>query len=278
MTGLAIEYAGFNASGLEEWQGFAEDVLGVAADPGPGGTLRLRIDERAFRLAIHEDGGDGALAYVGWRCVDPVSLDSRAEEFRGRGVDVVALSTADAEMRGVRRGFAVTDPDGYRMEFIWGSDHRLDVRALGGRALSPATLWLGHVVIGVSDIERSLDFYLSAGMRLTDLYESRIAFLHCDRRHHSLALVGTEDLGVRHIMLEAGSMADLGILYDRAVVGGWATRGLGQHVNDEAVTFYCRTPSESSMELAWGSRVIDPSTWTPRLLEGPMSYWGHPHL
>jgi catechol 2,3-dioxygenase len=56
---------------------------------------------------------------------------------------------------------------------------------------------LGHVVLNVTDIERSLRFYTEVlGFRVSDIYPETMvpggmAFLRCNADHHCLALVGS---------------------------------------------------------------------------------------
>jgi len=56
---------------------------------------------------------------------------------------------------------------------------------------------LGHVVLNVTDIERSLKFYTEVlGFRVSDIYPETMvpggmAFLRCNADHHCLALVGS---------------------------------------------------------------------------------------
>jgi catechol 2,3-dioxygenase len=55
---------------------------------------------------------------------------------------------------------------------------------------------LGHVVIQVSDLERSLSFYIQIlGFKVSDIYPEEMMpggmiFLRCGTDHHCIALVG----------------------------------------------------------------------------------------
>ena len=56
---------------------------------------------------------------------------------------------------------------------------------------------LGHVVVMVSDLERSVKFYTQVlGFKVSDIYSEDLqpggfAFLRCHTDHHTIALVGT---------------------------------------------------------------------------------------
>ena len=53
MSVRSLGYVIIEATDLERWRQFALTTLGLMAGPlGPDGSLRLRIDERPFRLAV----------------------------------------------------------------------------------------------------------------------------------------------------------------------------------------------------------------------------------
>ncbi len=76
----------------------------------------------------------------------------------------------------------------------------MDVEKLRN-AVTPADLpfelkKLGHIVIRVSDLQRSVDFYTQVlGFRISDVYPeemvpSGMVFMRCNADHHGVALVG----------------------------------------------------------------------------------------
>ena len=79
---------------------------------------------------------------------------------------------------------------------------------------------LGHVVLQVTDLDRSLLFYTQVlGFKVTEidseeLQQGGFAFLRCYTDHHSIALVGT-DIGrsrhaeLHHIAFEVGSLDEV---------------------------------------------------------------------
>ena len=79
---------------------------------------------------------------------------------------------------------------------------------------------LGHVVIKVTDLQRSLAFYAGVlGFKVSDIIgEGRMPggmiFLRCNPDHHGIALVGgapgsAEQRELHHIAFEAGSLDDV---------------------------------------------------------------------
>jgi catechol 2,3-dioxygenase-like lactoylglutathione lyase family enzyme len=135
---------------------------------------------------------------------------------------------------------------------------------------------MGHAVIGVRNYRQAFDFYVNTlGFRVSDTFKNFIAFLHCNPRHHSLALVETDEPGLRHIMLETRSIDDVGAAIDIAKKRGELTRTLGRHTNDKAVSFYVETPGGFEIEYGWSGLQLDDEVAIVRQLAGPTSLWGH---
>ena len=102
-----------------------------------------------------------------------------------------------------------------------------------------------------------------------------MVFLHCDPRHHSLALVPADQAALYHFMLEMNTLDDVGYTLDRhAETGTPISAGLGKHTNDHMISFYSVSPSGFDVEIGCGGRLIDDRTWTVTQLTKP-SYWGH---
>ena len=105
----------------------------------------------------------------------------------------------------------------------------------------------------------------------------RIDFVHCDNgRHHSLALFeGTVPYGCVHMMVEVGSMDDVGRAYDRMLKSDTRLMAtLGKHTNDHMTSFYMATPGGFALEYGYGGRTID---WDRHTVfeSTTASLWGH---
>ena len=85
---------------------------------------------------------------------------------------------------------------------------------------------LGHVVLMVSDLERSVTFYTQMlGFKVSDVYSEDMqpggfAFLRCNTDHHSIALVGAGPGGskhfeLHHIAFEVGALEEVFRVRDR---------------------------------------------------------------
>jgi extradiol dioxygenase len=103
-----------------------------------------------------------------------------------------------------------------------------------------------------------------------------LRFLHCNPRHHTVALATVHGMvGVHHLMLEVNDVDDVGRTLD--LVNAHAipvAMGLGRHTNDFMTSFYVRTPSGFEIEYGAGGRVIDDDNWEIETYDA-MSIWGH---
>jgi len=148
---------------------------------------------------------------------------------------------------------------------------------------------LGHMVLSTPSLEESLRFYRDLlGFRVSDFTEVRfpggelrLAFLHCNPRHHSVAFMEAKGAPKRinHFMLECNSLLDVGIGRDLCTQRGVPIGiDLGCHMNDRMVSFYLANPSGFAVEYGWGGRVIDESVWQVEHYDSVESIWGHPEL
>jgi catechol 2,3-dioxygenase-like lactoylglutathione lyase family enzyme len=78
---------------------------------------------------------------------------------------------------------------------------------------------IGHVVLNVTDLERSLRFYTEVlGLKVSDRYPDTMVpggmiFLRCNTDHHGVALVGgapkSERSSLNHFAFEVGSLDEV---------------------------------------------------------------------
>jgi 2,3-dihydroxybiphenyl 1,2-dioxygenase len=144
---------------------------------------------------------------------------------------------------------------------------------------------LGHLVVYQPDLDASTQFYTELlGFRVSDvagpLGRPMAVFLHCNPRHHSIALFGgSAPKRINHFMLECNSLDDVGSARDIArQVGAPIVIDLGRHMNDRMVSFYVANPSHFAIEYGWGGRTIDDACWQVGRYESVESIWGHPEL
>jgi 2,3-dihydroxybiphenyl 1,2-dioxygenase len=273
----ALSYVAVEVIDLDAWERFATEFLGMPSSRDGDGRLLLRMDERAYRFDVRAGGAD-RLLWLGWEVSTKADLGIAVRELREAGVEVVPGTADEVKERGVVELAAFNDPAGNRNELFYGqqADFRPLVLTRPMEGYLTGELGMGHAVIGVTNFQECFDFYVNVlGFRVSDTFKNFIAFMHCNPRHHSLALVGTDKPGLRHVMLETRSIDDVGLAIDIAKQGGYLTRTLGRHTNDKAVSFYAETPSGWEIEYGWSGLQVDDEVWIVRQLIGPTSLWGH---
>jgi 2,3-dihydroxybiphenyl 1,2-dioxygenase len=273
----ALSYVAVEVTDLDAWERFGTEFLGTPSTRLGDDRLLLRMDERSYRFDIRR-GGTDRLLWLGWEVSTKADHEAAVGELRSAGVEVVSGTSEEAKERGVVELAAFHDPAGNRNELFYGqeADFRPLVLTRPMEGYLTGELGMGHAVIGVTNYAECVDFYVGTlGFRVSDTFKGFIAFLHCNPRHHSLALVGTDKPGLRHIMLETRSIDDVGLAIDIAQQGGYLSRMLGRHTNDKAVSFYAETPSGWEIEYGWSGLQVDDEVWIVRQLIGPTSLWGH---
>ena len=68
---------------LEEWQRYAEDVLGMMTSPAPGGGLYVKMDERPFRMLVVE-GAQPRYYASGWEVANEAAFQGALRYARER--------------------------------------------------------------------------------------------------------------------------------------------------------------------------------------------------
>jgi biphenyl-2,3-diol 1,2-dioxygenase len=289
MTGIsALGYIGCTVSDPAAWERLLVPLLGMErrAD-SPQDRTWYRIDSSHHRLTLHHAGTD-RLEYIGWEVASEEGLHELAAGLRAAGTDVTRAPHSLCAERHVFAMYQCSGPDGVPLELFYGL--REDARAFrpgrGMEGFNTGALGMGHVVLACADREAGVRWYCERlGFRLTDhIYWDGIeaTFLHCNARHHSLALTNAVeglkggDLG--HFMLETASLDDVGRAYDLVRGTGCPLAlTLGRHTNDHMISFYVYSPSGWWIEYGWGARTVDDATWQPRFHDAP-KIWGHEML
>lgn len=276
----SLAYVGLSTRDISAWAAFGEEVLGLPAERVGPDRLLLRMDERGYRFDLRS-GAEEGLSWLGWEVATAADMAAIERHLCESGVEVRRATAEECADRRVAGQIRVTDPAGIRHEIGYGQE--ADFRPLRlTRALTgyrTGEFGMGHAVIGVAEYVETVAFLVDTlGFRVSDTFDNMIAFLHCNPRHHSIALVHTEDTGLRHIMLESTSLDDVGSTIDVGLDRRIVTRTLGRHSNDRAVSFYLSTPSGWEIEYGWDGLAVDREDWSARQLIGPTSLWGHQHL
>jgi len=283
-----LSYYVAETNDLKEWQRYAEDVAGMMASPAPGEGLYIKMDERPFRMLIIP-GEEKRYTASGWELASEQAFENALDILRKADVPFEMGSAEECTQRGVQAMIIVFDPSGNRHELSWGhlSDCMPFISPQGIPKFVTGDMGLGHTVLPAPNFDETLAFYKDIlGFGVSDIFNFlpdpnagpvRINFLHCNNpRHHSLALAEFPvPSGCVHVMVEVETMREVGRANDRRIehdVPLSAT--LGQHLNDEMISFYMKTPSNFDMEFGYGGLQLDWSEHSAFEFTR-VSIWGH---
>lgn len=279
MSDPTLAYLAFEVRQFAKWQTFLTEMLGCQPAGRVDGHEAFRIDEAAYRLLLREGPADDIVT-LGWA---DDGLRARAAKLTAQGVAMEQFSRGPATT-----GIRFSDPMGLVNEIIdslpqadtaYASERMPGGFHTGGEGL-------GHAVLGVGRQAEAMErFYIDTlGLRLTERIDTRIgpvkvdgAFLHCNARHHSLALIAVPSRKrLLHFMLQANRLRDVGMALERAQKAGISINlSLGQHPDpDGTISFYGETPSGFDYEIGAGSHAIDPATHQTEV-KYVTSDWGH---
>jgi extradiol dioxygenase len=275
----SLGYVGVGSVRAKEWEAFGPEILGTPLWNGAQDGVYLRLDERAYRIAVHPAERD-ELQYIGWEMGNPTALEEAAEELKARGFAVERGAAEDCKRRHVEGMIAFRDPWNIRHEMFYGQRSLMTFRPT--REISgfvTGELGLGHIVLVLPELAAATRFFVDVlGFRVSDYIDVPfpLAFYHCNPRHHTVA-VGAMGrfVGFHHIMLEVKDLNDVGTTYDLCKKRGVPfAMDLGRHSNDRMLSFYVRTPGGFEIEYGWGGLLVDDAKWQVQRLPLP-SFWGH---
>lgn len=287
IRGLAYVVA--ESTDLPAWRRYGQDVLGMMVQDSPAQGLRLKMDERQFRIAV-ESGARDAYVASGWEVQGPEAFQSALAVLEQHDVAHRLGDAALCAQRCVQQLVHFTDPSGNRHEVVWGfqSDFSRFASPVGVPRFVTGDIGMGHTVLPAPAFAETASFVQNVmGFGLSDLFNFRppgtdgvvlpIHFFHCGNgRHHSLALAGFPvESGCVHVMVEVDDVPEVGRALDRMLSHGVVqTATLGQHTNDRMISFYMRSPSNFDVEYGCGGAVVD---WREHLVHEftRVSLWGH---
>lgn len=283
-----LAYAVYEVSSLADWEHFGASLLGLQVAESNASRLTLRTDQKAHRWICVPGTADDVTA-TGYEVGSDAELDELIGQLRAAGAPVAEGSAELAAERKVDRVVITADPLGYRLELVVNlhdADTPFESKVMLGGFVTGAG-GAGHQVLIDHGHDRKpvLDFYTGVlGFKISDFideelapgFTASVAFLHCNGRHHTLALANMPfPKKTHHIMCEVRDIRDVGLAYDRCMDARQPFEmTLGMHPNDKMFSFYVRTPSGFNVEYGWGGLVIDDATWQVQHLD-KLSSWGH---
>jgi 3,4-dihydroxy-9,10-secoandrosta-1,3,5(10)-triene-9,17-dione 4,5-dioxygenase len=243
-------------------------------------VVQLKIDEWPHRITV-TPGDRDRLAYAGWELADDAALAALTDRLMEAGCGVTPATEDELAQRRVRGMSWCLDPSGIRAEFFHTPvhDHVRFASPVGVRSFVTGDLGMGHIVLLASDVDASFAFYTDLlGFGVSDMMSLDglpLRFLHCNPRHHSLALAPHHTSRLAHFMVEVESLDEVGYCYDRCLRRDVAiAQTLGRHTNDHMVSFYLRAPRGYEIEYGCEGRRIDVESWATSEITAP-SFWGH---
>jgi catechol 2,3-dioxygenase len=122
---------------------------------------------------------------------------------------------------------------------------------------------IGHVVVNVRDVARSVRFYTEMlGFEVSDIYPDEMvpggmAFLRCNPDHHGIALVGSmsavaENVELNHIAFEVGTLEEVMRARDHLRDHGIAIDFEGRRRAGCQLAVEFRDPDNHRLEIYWG--------------------------
>ena len=299
----AIAYLGIGSTAPLEWLKYGTDVLGMMparAIPGMGwgfpgvpraaseqtgiaadGSVYLKMDDRQWRIAVHPHAKNGALLYIGMEFEGPEAYAQGLHELQHAGIAVTYGTEAEAGARAVTALARIQDPCGLVIELFYGHtcDYNFQSPYIEHQFVA-GCLGFGHLILFLTKQAECFHFYTEMlGFRLTDYIKfgpaSRLQFLRCNARHHSLAMVDLGGVtGIQHLLVEVTDIDAVGRTLDRAKKAGFnVVSAMGRHRNDRMLSFYMRGPGGFDVEVGCDGRLVDESWRANEFCEGDV--WGH---
>lgn len=284
MTITQLGYVSLQVADLDAWIEIANDVFGFDVTQNPAAKQALfRIDDRVSRFQLSE-GPTDALDAVGWEVEDADALQQLVKTVASSGIAVELGTAEECDKRHVAGLAKFKDPNGFPCEIFYGA-------RIAKTPFNPArktsgfktgALGLGHIVLAADDPDKNAAFYKDIlGFRLSDrvtLGSLELTFLRCNARHHSVAFSGPRPnmkTRISHVMVELNALQDVGQAYDICQSKQRKMRmSLGQHINDQVVSFYVETASGFAFEYGYGGVEVDETSWTVEHYTTG-STWGH---
>jgi catechol-2,3-dioxygenase len=269
-----VGHIGLKVRELSRHGEFYTDIWGLGLTEQAPGTLYLRAAEPEHHvLALYEAEHDvNAVDHVGLQVRDRDDLERAAEALVRCGVEILMPPGPSSEP-GQARAMRFRDPAGQVIELYTEPERVTD--DYGDRVVKPSKL--SHVVLTVPDIDAAVALYTEVlGFRLIDWNGHWMAFLNCNRDHHSLALAAGPQAKLHHVAFEVHDWLELakGIYYlgEKRVPRVW---GPGRHGAGNNVFSYFTDLERNVIEYTCEMEQVDES-YVPRVWEpqpGEPDFW-----
>jgi len=286
MLHAKLGYLVFGVRHAARWHSFLGGMLGLAGPlENPDGSQGYRLDGAVQRLVITRGADD--IEALGLELPSARDVTDLAASVAASGVAVTPASETLRASRHVERLVCFDDPAGNRVEVFVALQSATSAfeSQLFPAGFTTGDLGIGHAGLIARDLAKMERFYVDVlGFGVSERLTSRVGpftirglFLHCNRRHHSIALLDVPSRKrLHHFMLQAAALDDVGHAFERARRRRIPlSLGLGQHPHpDGTFSFYAESPSGFDFEIGASCGEIDPVQWVAANTTRGSS-WGH---
>jgi catechol-2,3-dioxygenase len=215
-------------------------------------------DHHVLQLTEADRNGLGKISFA---LNTPAEVDAAAHRLERLGVPLLT-GPGHLDQVGSGYGLHLVDPEGRVIELA------ADLEAVPPLSRDlPVPVGVTHVVLNTVDIDRAVHFYTRVlGMRVSDWSEHQMAFLRCNRDHHSIAFNQAEWTSVNHVAYEMPSMdhfmRGIGSLRHHGITPLW---GPGRHGPGNNTFSYFADPAGLVCEYTSDVAQIDEDQWLCRV-------------
>lgn len=141
---------------------------------------------------------------------------------------------------------------------------------------------LGHVVVGTTDLETTVRFFVDGlGFAVSDYIDDKGAFMRCSEDHHNVLALAAPGNFLHHTSWQVNDIDDVGRGAMSMLEGNpqrhvW---GLGRHYAGANFFWYLKDPAGNFSEYYSDMDCVpEDELWTPQVLEGARAlfHWGPP--
>lgn len=303
----SLGYVVVQAAELGKWEDYGLNVVGMMKSTSmpSNGSLYLKMDQRPFRYQIVKGDFD-CMLFAGWDLGSQAAFNEGLAELDSKGIAYEKIIDADTLAARAVSGLArFADPSGNRSEIYWTTKQDDGVafssplvKKFVTTADDGSDMGLGHIVFHApTDFEGVHDFYKNVfSFKDSDITKlgpdgahGIIYFMHCNARHHSLALWNwgaptpetefrpspeSKAPGCVHVMAEVETREEVEACLKRVEERGiMVVSSLGEHINDEMISFYMLSPGMFALEFGTQGVQLGSDWQTTHNTEA--SKWGH---
>jgi|GEM_PF-198245 len=291
---IRTAYIGLDSTNPSALNDYLGQVVGLMpAEASTSGHTAWRADGKRQRVWVQPGERDDA-ACLGFEATSQQAYDRALDRLAEAGMSVLPFDAARRKARGVVDGVTMQSPWQVPIELVLGladagtpfaSPHFPDGIVTGEQGFGHAVFVVGSQ----EEYDASRRFAEALGLHLTDWLrmalgpagapEMHVSFMHCNARHHSLALAFVPMPAVpqrlHHINFEVTRVDDVGRAFERAMAHGTPLANtIGQHDNDGMVSFYSVSPGGWRVEVGATGRTVG-DDWDDVREYNRISTWGH---